>query len=119
MEGVLLDPVQLARAAADIAYDKKASDILVLDIKDISGFADYFVICSGNNIRQIAAIADALDEELDKQGARALHREGTAESGWLLLDFGDVIIHIFGPKEREYYRLEHLWNEAKTVVYLQ
>ncbi|HEV2582829.1 MAG TPA: ribosome silencing factor [Ktedonobacteraceae bacterium] len=119
MEGVLSDPVQLARAAADIAYDKKASDILVLDIKDISSFADYFVICSGNNTRQITAIADALDEELDKQGARVLHREGTSESGWLLLDFGDVIVHIFGLKEREYYRLEHLWNEAKTVVYLQ
>jgi ribosome-associated protein len=119
VEGVLLDPVQLARAAADIAYDKKASDILVLDIRDVSTFADYFVICSGNNSRQIAAIADAIDEQLDQQGARVLHREGTAETGWLLLDFGDVIVHIFGPKEREYYRLERLWNEAKTVVYLQ
>ena len=119
MEGVLLDPVQLARAAADIAYDKKASDILVLDIKDVSSFADFFVICTGTNVRQIAAIAEALDEGLDKQGARVLHREGTAESGWLLLDFGDVIVHIFAPKERDYYRLERLWNEAKTVVYLQ
>ncbi|HYT29047.1 MAG TPA: ribosome silencing factor [Ktedonobacteraceae bacterium] len=119
MEGVLLDPGQLARAAADIAYDKKASDILLLDIREITTIADYFVICSGNNTRQIQAIADAIDEELGKQGARVLHREGVAESGWLLLDFGDVIIHIFGPKEREYYRLERLWSEAKTVVYLQ
>jgi len=119
VEGVLLDPGQLARAAADIAYDKKASDILLLDIREITTIADYFVICSGNNTRQIQAIADAIDEELGKQGARVLHREGVAESGWLLLDFGDVIIHIFGPKEREYYRLERLWSEAKTVVYLQ
>ena len=119
MEGVLLNPAQLARAAVDIASDKKASDILLLDIREVTTFADYFVICSGNNPRQIQAIADALEEDLEKQGARALHREGIAEAGWILLDFGDVIVHIFGTKEREYYRLERLWSEAKTVVYLQ
>ena len=119
MESVLLDPGQLARAAADIAYDKKASDVLLLDIRDLTTIADYFVICNGNNTRQIQAISDAIEDELKKQGARMLHREGIAESGWLILDFGDVMVHIFGPKEREYYRLERLWSEAKTVVYLQ
>ena len=119
MEGVLLDPGQLAKAAVDSASDKKASDIILLDIRDVTTIADYFVICSGNNPRQIQAIADTIDEELGKQGARLLHREGNAESGWVLLDFGDIIVHIFGSKEREYYRLERLWNEAKTVVYLQ
>ncbi|HZR44402.1 MAG TPA: ribosome silencing factor [Ktedonobacteraceae bacterium] len=119
MEGVLLDTAQLAKAAVDIASDKKASDILLLDIRDLTVIADYFVICNGNNSRQIQAIADAIDEELGKQGATLLHREGDAETGWILLDFGGVIVHIFGAKEREYYRLERLWNEAKTVVYLQ
>lgn len=119
VEGVLLDTAQIARAAVDIASDKKASDVLLLDIREVTTIADYFVICSGNNARQIQAIAEAIDEELEKQGARLLHREGTADNGWLLLDFGDIIVHIFGAKEREYYRLERLWSEAKTVVYLQ
>jgi ribosome-associated protein len=119
VEEVLLDPAQLAKTAVDAASDKKASDIILLDIRDVTAFADYFVICSGNNPRQIQAIADTVDEELGKQGARLFHREGVAETGWVLLDFGDVIVHIFGAKEREYYRLERLWSEAKTVVYLQ
>jgi ribosome-associated protein len=119
VEDVLLDSAQLAKTAVDTASDKKASDIILLDIRDVTTFADYFVICSGNNPRQIQAIADTIDEELGKQGARLFHREGIAETGWVLLDFGDVIVHVFGTKEREYYRLERLWSEAKTVVYLQ
>ncbi len=119
MEGVLLDSGQLARAAVDIASDKKASDVILLDIRDVTTIADYFVICSGNSHRQIQAIADALEEQLEEQGAKMLHREGVAEAGWILLDFGDVIVHVFGSKERENYRLERLWSEAKTVVYLQ
>lgn len=119
MEDVLLESLQLAKAAVDIASDKKASDVLLLDIRDITTIADYFVICNGSNTRQIQAIAESLQEELKKQGAQLLYREGVADTGWILLDFGDVIIHIFGPKEREYYRLERLWSEAKTVVYLQ
>lgn len=119
MERVLLDSAQLAKMAVDAASDKKASDILLLDIRDITTIADYFVICSGNNSRQIQAIADSVDEVLGKQGVSLLYREGVAETGWVLLDFGDIIVHIFGIQEREYYRLERLWSEAKTVVYLQ
>lgn len=119
MEGIQLEPAQLAKAAVDIAADKKASDVLLLDIRDISTIADYFVICTGNNARQIQAIGDALNDDLKKQGARLLYREGDADTGWVLLDYGDIIIHVFAPKEREYYRLERLWSEAKTVVYLQ
>jgi ribosome-associated protein len=117
--GVLLDPAQLAKVAADAASDKKASDVLLLDVRDVTTIADYFVICSGSNNRQIQAIAEAIDEELRKQDARLYAREGTGETGWVLLDFGDIIVHIFGPNEREYYRLERFWSDAKTVVYLQ
>lgn len=119
MEGVLLDPGQLARVAAEAASDKKASDVLLLDIREVTAFADYFVICSGSNRRQLLAIADAIDEQLSAQGAHLFHREGDSDTGWLLLDFGDIIVHILGSKEREYYDLERLWNGAKTVVYLQ
>jgi len=119
VEGIQLEPAQLAKAAVDIASDKKASDVLLLDIRDISTIADYFVICTGNNSRQIQAIADALNDDLKKQGAQLLYREGDSDTGWVLLDYGDIIIHVFAPKEREYYRLERLWSEAKTVVYLQ
>ena len=119
MEGVLLDPTQIARAAVDVASDKKASDVLLLDIREVTTFADYFVICSGSSRRQLQAIAEALDEQLSSQGVRLFQREGDAETGWILMDFGDVIVHILGPKEREYYDLERLWSGAKTVVYLQ
>ncbi|HEU5370064.1 MAG TPA: ribosome silencing factor [Ktedonobacterales bacterium] len=114
-----LEPAQIARLAVDVASDKKATDIVLLDIRGVSVIADYFVICTGANPRQIRAIASAIDEKLSEQGQPAFHREGAPDSGWLLLDFSDVIVHIFGPKEREYYRLERLWSNAKTVIYLQ
>jgi ribosome-associated protein len=114
-----LEPAQIARLAVDVASDKKATDIVLLDLQGVSSITDYFVICTGNNPRQIRAIASAIDEKMSEVGLSAFHREGAPDSGWLLLDYSDVIVHIFSPKEREYYRLERLWSNAQTVIYLQ
>jgi ribosome-associated protein len=103
----------------DAAADKKASNIVLLDIHDLSIIADYFVICTGTNPRQIDAIAAAVDEEMGQVGEPLLHREGNPESGWILLDFGDIICHVFGPMEREYYSLERLWGAAPRLLYVE
>jgi ribosome-associated protein len=118
-EGRNLDSAQLAKTIADVAADKKAADVTVLDIREASVIADFFVICTGANPRQIQAIADAVAEKLTDLRAMVRGQEGDANSGWVLLDCGDVIVHIFGPMEREFYRLERLWSTAPTVVYLQ
>ena len=103
----------------EIASDKQATDIVLLDTRGVCGFADYFVICTGESERQIKTIYDEVEHVLKKEGVSPLHREGTLDSGWLLLDFGDVIVHIFAPLEREYYQLDELWHEATTVVSIQ
>lgn len=94
-------------------------DIVLLDARRVCGFADYFVICSGESERQIKTIYDEVAHVLKKDGVLPHHREGTLDSGWMLLDFSDVIVHIFAPTEREYYQLDKLWSEATTVVRIQ
>lgn len=103
----------------DAASDKKASDVVLLDIHELSVIADYFVICTGSNPRQIAAIASGIEDKLAEARVPTRGREGNADTGWVLIDCGDVIVHVFGPMEREFYRLERLWSGAPTVVYLQ
>ena len=93
--------------------------MVLLNVRDLTVIADYFVICTGMNPRQIAAIADAVDEELGKAGEEVYHREGSANTGWVLYDFGDVILHVFGPMEREYYQLENLWSAAPRLLYVE
>ncbi len=82
-------------------------------------FADYFIICSGDSARQIEAIRDEIEQVLKKEGIRAHHYEGSTDSGWLLLDYGSVIVHIFAPVERDYYQLDELWSQASTLVRIQ
>ncbi len=103
----------------EAASDKQASDILLLDARGVCTFADYFVICSGDSGRQIKAIYEEVEHALKKEGILSHHCEGTLDSGWLLLDFGDVIVHVFAPFEREYYQLAELWSEAIPVVRIQ
>ena len=103
----------------EVASDKQASDILLLDVRKICSFTSYFVICSGDSGRQIKAIYDEIEQALKKDGVLPHHREGTLDSGWLLFDFGDVIVHIFAPAEREYYQLADLWSNAVPVVRIQ
>lgn len=111
-----LEAIEIAKRIVEAAADKQASDIVLLDTRQVCSFADYFVICNGESERQIEAIRQAIDEVLKKEAVVPHHREGNANSGWMLLDLGDIIVHIFSPFEREYYQLEQLWSKAPIVV---
>jgi ribosome-associated protein len=115
----MIDPADIARAAVDAAANKKADDILLLDIRDMTSMANYFVICSASTDRQLKAVVEGIEEELRADGVRPVHVEGEQGSGWVLVDYGDVVCHILKPEEREYYRLEELWQGAKTLVRVQ
>ncbi len=104
-----------ARLAARAALDKRATALVVLDVRGISSVADYFLICSGKSTTHIETIAEAIREELKLEGIRPLHAEGVAESGWVLLDYGDVLAHVFLEDTRLYYALERLWGDAPTL----
>jgi ribosome-associated protein len=108
-----------ARRVVDLAADKKASDIVLLEIRGLTTMADYFVICSGQSERQLGAIADGIVEGLREDGTRPIGREGSADAHWLLLDFGSVIVHVMAPPERDFYQLERLWADAPLLVQLQ
>ena len=112
-------PLDLARRIVELAEDKKAADIILLDLGELTTLADAFVICSGGSERQIGAIADGIVEALRDEGIRPIGREGTSDSHWVLLDYGSVIVHVFTPPERDYYQLERHWAAARTVLRVQ
>jgi ribosome-associated protein len=95
--------------------DRKAIGLVILEVKDLSSFTDYFLICSGNSDRQVQAIASHLEEKLGQEGILPLGIEGKREGRWILLDYGDVVVHIFFHSVREFYDLERLWSEATRV----
>ncbi len=104
------------RQAARAAQDKKALDLTVLDLRDASAFTDYFLICSGQNTRQVKAIADAVEETLLKARTRPAHVEGYDRAEWVLLDYFDFIVHVFTPGTREFYALDRLWGSAERIA---
>ncbi len=111
--------LELARRIVELAEDKKAADIVLLDLAGLTTVADAFVICSGGSERQISGIADGILEGLRNEAVKPIGREGTPESHWVLLDFGAVIVHVFTPPERDYYQLERHWSGARTVLRVQ
>ena len=112
-------PLEVARRIVELAEDKKAADIVLLDLAGLTTMADYFVIASGGSERQLDAIANGIVGGLRDEKTKAIGREGTAASHWVLLDFGSVIVHIFTPPERDYYGLEKHWAEARTILRVQ
>jgi ribosome-associated protein len=109
----------LARRIVELASDKKASDIVLLEIGAMTTVADYFVICSGQSERQLGAIVDGIASGLRDEGIKPVGREGSAGAHWMLIDYGSVIVHVMAPPERDYYQLEKLWAEAPLLVRLQ
>jgi ribosome-associated protein len=105
----------VAVAAARAASDKQAEDIVVLDVSEVIVITDYFVICTATSARQVKTVIEAVEDEVRKLGVRPVRREGETGAGWWLLDYVDVVVHVFGVDEREYYDLERLWRDAPVV----
>ncbi|MGH7342763.1 MAG: ribosome silencing factor [Candidatus Rokuibacteriota bacterium] len=103
------------RLAGRAALDRKALDLVILDVQALSSVTDYFLVCSGRSTTHLRSIADAIRDELKAADVRVLHAEGTPESGWLLLDYGDVLVHVFLEETRVYYALERLWGDAPSL----
>ena len=99
--------------ALEAALDKKAQDVVVIELSEICSFTDYFIICTGTSTRHNQTIAETIDEKLRKQGVRPLHIEGKAEGDWILMDYVDFVVHIFTARAREFYDLERLWRAGK------
>lgn len=109
----------MARNIVNALEEKKGEDILLLDLKGIASFTDYFILCNGTTDRMLNALADTLLKDLRKELKKKGRIEGEAREGWLIVDYGDVIVHLFSPDQREYYRLEELWNDGKVLLRLQ
>jgi ribosome-associated protein len=110
-----LDSLKFAKKIAGIVLSKKGTDIRLLDLKKLSGISDYFLICSADSDRQVKAIADEVDKILSEEGVKCIHREGFESLNWVILDYFDVIVHVFKNETRQFYGLEKLWGDAPVI----
>jgi len=113
-----LNTLEVARSIINALEDKKGEDILLLNIQEISSFADYFILCNGTSERMLNALADTVEKAAKKNFNINVRIEGTPRSGWIVVDVGDVVVHLFSPEQRNYYRLEELWAKGKVLVRL-
>ena len=119
MRRLALEPLELARRIVDVIADKQGEDILLLDIREVSILADYFVIGSATSERQAKGIVEGVTQETKRAwDRRPLHIEGEVAGGWVLMDYGSVVVHLFAPEARDYYDLDGLWRDGRTVVRL-
>lgn len=107
---------EMANKAVELLKEKKARDIKLLDIHEISTISDYFVIATGSSSTQLKAMSDELEEKMELAGYKMHHKEGFRNGRWILLDFGNVVIHLFHDEERKFYNLERLWVDAKSIL---
>lgn len=120
MEMTQLEPIELARTIVDLASDKKGESVVLMDMRQVSPVTDFFVIVTGGSDRQLKAIINHVEEEMKHNyDIRPWRVEGTASGGWVLMDYGDVVLHAFLPAKRTYYDLEGLWREAPVMVRIQ
>lgn len=110
-----MDSITLAKKIADLIFNKKGYDVRILDLKEIASFADYFVICSADSDTQVRAIADEIDKSLRDEGLKCWHKEGYRAMNWILLDYVDVVVHVFKKDMREFYNIEKLWGDAPVI----
>lgn len=109
-----MDSKDLAHIVTRFIFNKKGADVKIMDLRNLTTIADYFIICSADSDTQVKAIADEVDKQLSEQGIRCFHKEGYNTLNWVLLDYFDIVVHIFKKEARNYYNLEKLWGDAPT-----
>jgi len=112
-----MESIELADQIVEIIFSKKGFDVKLLDLKNLTTIADYFLICSASSDTQVKAIADSIDKDLGKNGIKCYHKEGYQSLNWVLMDYFDIVVHVFKTESRNFYNLEKLWADAPCKIY--